>query len=154
MTAFRPKIVLLAATIWAGLFFSALQVAKLELGYFPFLCGNWGCLPETAPLLSVHLMWLVLLGGGFVLLSLVTKSWAKAHPWCLGSAIALILMSGFLGRDYIVYLQLGGEFDSGIEVLKFLAFHTVLKTDIPMLELFLVQSFQALVAWNASQSQL
>ena len=60
----RLVVVAVVALVWGAAFYGSLLLAKADLGSTKILCGPWGCLPNTAPLLSVHAMWFTLIAGG------------------------------------------------------------------------------------------
>lgn len=114
--------------LWGGTFAASLAIAKLQLGHWTSQCGPWGCLPETAPLLSVHAMWMTLIGGGAIGLRFASTFFGQAKPWWgihLGSLLALFI---FLGVDANAYLAKGGAVS---ELGRRAIYTLVASTDLP-----------------------
>lgn len=130
----RIYTVAIASGLWGLLFYLALSIAKLDLGYFAACCGPWGCLAGLAPLLSVHAMWLVLIAGLSTLGRLAIPALKKSVFWRVGTCLAMLLMAGMYGYEFFRYLTKGGEFSAVLDIPKFLVFHAMRWTEIPVLE--------------------
>ena len=130
----RIYTVAIASDLWGLLFYLALSIAKLDLGYFASCCGPWGCLAGLAPLLSVHAMWLVLIAGLSTLGKLAIPSLKNPIFWKVGTCLALLLIAVMWGYEFFRYFTKGGEFSDVLDIPKFLVFHAMRWTDIPVLE--------------------
>lgn len=95
----RALVVAGIAALWGGLFYGALQISNMKLGYWKFMCGPWGCLPETAPLVSVHAMWLTFLFGAIWLARLSIPILQSAKLWFVLAGVTLLGLSIYLGVD-------------------------------------------------------
>lgn len=136
--------------LWGGTFVASLAIAKLPLGHWASLCGPWGCLPETAPLLSVHAMWMTVIGGVAMGLRFAISLFGKAKPWWgihLGSLLALVI---FLGADANAYLAKGGSVsDLGRRAL----FTLITSTDLPLSQCALASLACGLSCVNRKRQQ-
>ena len=148
---YRLAFILMIACLWGGLFYAALSIAKLDLGYLPVICGPWGCLAGLAPLLSVHSMWLVLLGGTFTLARWASPRLHSRRIWIVGTAIGFCSVLGLWIFQYIGFASRDGQISSPEEVLKFLSFHTLRCTDVPFIEFLFSTSFHSLVPWRIAR---
>ena len=122
------------AAIWGGLFWGSLAVAKTDLGQWSGLCGAWGCLPPAGPLLSVHLMWMVLIGGASWLSHLAVPILKTSKPWLgmLGaSLLATLILVGWKTVDYAISV---GDTQ---QLPKIAAYHLVKWTDLPLMQITL-----------------
>lgn len=137
------------AVVWGGLFYGSLALAKVDLGHWAALCGPWGCLPSTAPLLSVHAMWLTLIGGAAWLSRLampVLQSWT---PWAGMLLASLIVAVGLLGFDLYRYASMGGATsDLGRRAL----YKLITWTDLPLVQIAVVCLAQIVVRKRAGRS--
>jgi hypothetical protein len=124
-------VVLGATTMWGALFYGSLSLADLHLGYLKFLCGPWGCLPQTAPLVSVHAMWLTCLFGVTWLARLSIRSLQSANLWgalLLATFVILLTYTSInLVRDWNP--QYGAT-----DVIKHAAFVIATATDFPIVQ--------------------
>ncbi|MEM6688623.1 MAG: hypothetical protein AAF664_04295 [Planctomycetota bacterium] len=117
---------------WCGLFWASLSVAKLRLGVWKSLCGPWGCLPETAPVLSVHLMWLTTLGAMAFGLRFTSVRFQQKRFWRW-----MLLTSAMMIATYLFVI--GGRFGfSWDDLPKRAAFYVVAMPDLPLIQLALI----------------
>ena len=151
---YRIAVILMIACLWGGLFFGALSIAKLDLGYLPIICGPWGCLAGLAPLLSVHSMWLVLLGGAFTLARWASPRLHSRRIWVVGTAIGICSVLGLWIFQYISFISRDGQIASLAELLKFLSFHTIRCTDLPLVEFLFSTSVHSLVPWRSVRQEV
>lgn len=128
----RLVIVATIAIVWGGLFRGSLAISQLDLGHWSALCGPWGCLPALAPLLSVHAMWLTLIGGASWLGRLAIPVLKDPRPWLGMLAASLVAMIALLGVEYARYIHIGGD---GSEPIRFSLFKLVAWTDLPLIQI-------------------
>lgn len=122
------------AAAWAGSFCGALALAKVEMGHWAGMCGPWGCLPESGPLISVHGMWLSLIGGATWLSRLAIPIFRTWQPWMgilLATALFTVIM---LGMEFSSYLGLGGDWQ---HLVPFTVYKLAIWTDWPLLQIIL-----------------
>ena len=141
----RIHVIAFIACLWGAMFYAALSIAKLDLGYVKSICGPWGCLAGVAPLLSVHCMWLVLIGGGLSLARWAQQPLRPRKLWVIGAISGFGLIMILWGTEYFHYTENGGQFSAAMDHLKFLAFHALQWTDIPAIEFALTTSVHALI---------
>lgn len=133
----RLLVVTGVAILWGASFYGALALAKVDLGQWAGLCGPWGCLPETGPLMAVHGMWLSLIGGASWLARLAVPILRSWQPWA-GIMLATTLFTvTMLGIECFNYVRLGGESE---HLLQLSVYKLAIWTDWPLLQIMLCSS--------------
>lgn len=116
----------------AALVFGSLQLATIPMPSPHGLCGEWGWMPETSALVSMHALWTSLILPGMVLLFFnvpqirITKLWLSLFV-ILSLVIVVILgvnLSGFLPK-----------YSSLNEITKISLHKLIMMKDIPYLQL-------------------
>ncbi|HBE71637.1 MAG TPA: hypothetical protein DDW52_26130 [Planctomycetaceae bacterium] len=128
----RVAILVTIIALWGGAFRASLAIAELDLGYAAGLCGAWGCLPQTAPLLSVHAMWLTLILGGAWLARLAVPLLRSPAPWLGMTCAAMLATLVLLGFDTYTYLEKGG---TAADVGRRALFCLCTWTDLPLVQI-------------------
>ncbi len=132
------------AAIWGGLFYGALQISNMKLGYWKFMCGPWGCLPETAPLVSVHAMWLTFLFGAIWLARLSIPILQSAKLWFVLAGVTLLGLSIYLGVDLA---RNWSPRYGPAEICKRSIYATMILTDLPFCQLVFCFVANGLACW-------
>ncbi|MFK7738514.1 MAG: hypothetical protein AB8B50_20985 [Pirellulaceae bacterium] len=139
-----------ATLVWGGFFAVSLSIAKLDLGHCQSLCGAWGCLPAIAPLLSVHAMWLTLIGGFTWLALLAFPTLRDWRGWFSVLAASLLGCIGPLLAAGWQYFDAGGSL-AGFDWIKFPLFKVISWTDFPIVQIALTSLLSAFMAARLSK---
>ncbi len=128
---YRLALLLGIAVLWGGSFAGALGISRFDLAHWDALCGPWGCLPATAPLLSVHAMWLTLVGGIALGMRFAVPMFGFARIWWglhLGCIAVLVLL---VAVDANSYVQLGGD---TADIGRRAVYALLIWTDVPIVQ--------------------
>ncbi len=139
----RVLTLLVIIALWGGTFRASLGIAELDLGYASGLCGAWGCLPPTAPLLSVHAMWFTLILGSAWLARMAIPFLQSPAPWLGMSGAAMLATLVLLGFDAYTYVVEGGAV---ADLARRALFCLCTWTDVPLVQTITICSANWLAA--------